>query len=156
MTKAEKYKVLISQIKQLISGEEDFTANLANISSAIHYTFNFHWTGFYLSKGSNLVLGPFQGLIACTRLAYGKGVCGKSFIEQKTVNVPDVHKFEGHIACSSLSNSEIVLPIFYNGNTVAVLDIDSENFNNFDFIDEQYLEEISNLISPLFTDYQAR
>lgn len=154
MSKIEKYSTLVSQIKSLITNETDFIANLSNITSAIHFTFNFHWTGFYFCKQSELVLGPFQGPVACTRLGFGKGVCGKAFLSGKTVNVPDVHKFEGHIACSSLSNSEIVVPIFCNNTTVAVLDIDSVNYNEFDKIDEEYLNRIATIICPLFCDIQ--
>ena len=139
MNKIEKYNTLISQINSLTAKETDFIANLSNITSAIHFTFNFHWTGFYFNKQNELVLGPFQGPVACTRLGFGKGVCGKAFLRGKTINVPDVHKFNGHIACSSLSNSEIVIPVFYNNTVVAVLDIDSINFNEFDKIDEAFI-----------------
>lgn len=150
MDKTEKYRNLINQINSLIDKEADFIANISNIASAIHYTFNFHWTGFYFSNGKELVLGPFQGPVACTRLQYNKGVCGTSFSTQKTLNIPDVHNFEGHIACSAYSNSEIVVPVFVNGKVIAVLDIDSTDYNCFDESDEKYLEIIVQNISRIF------
>ena len=149
-TKEEQYILLVKQVKGLISYETDFIANLANIAAAIHHTFPVLWTGFYLVKGKELVLGPFQGPIACTRITLGKGVCGTVWQERKPLIVPNVDKFPGHIACSSLSKSEIVIPLLDNNNEVVlVLDIDSEKTNYFDTIDERYLSEIvSALISP--------
>ncbi len=146
--KSEIYKSLVPQIKSLIEGENDLIANLANISAALKEAFGFWWVGFYIVKQegdsheSSLVLGPFQGPIACTRIAYGKGVCGTSWKESQTVIVPDVDQFPGHIACSSLSRSEIVVPIIRGGKVVAVLDIDSSELNTFDDIDRYYLEEL--------------
>ena len=148
--KSETYKSLIPQIKSLIEGECDSIANLANISAALKEAFGFWWVGFYIVRqdnnlhGSSLVLGPFQGPIACTRIAYGKGVCGTSWKESKTLVVPDVDQFPGHIACSSLSRSEIVVPVIREGIVVAVLDIDSSELNTFDDIDRHYLEELVN------------
>lgn len=148
--KAPLYDQLLLEVKGLITGEEDFIANLANISAAIHYRFDFWWTGFYFVKGKELVLGPFQGPVACTRIAFDKGVCGKAWAGKRTLVVPDVHLFPGHIACSAASNSEIVLPIFDKNNEVAlVLDIDSEHFNTFDETDQLYLEKICAIISDL-------
>ncbi|MDD2476530.1 MAG: GAF domain-containing protein [Dysgonamonadaceae bacterium] len=137
--KEEKYIALYPQICSLIEGEKDIIANMANISAALKETFNFFWVGFYLVKGTQLVLGPFQGPVACTRIAYGKGVCGTAWEENKTIIVPDVNNFPGHIACSSLSQSEIVIPIVSNNHVVAVLDVDSESLNCFDEIDQKYL-----------------
>ncbi|QES90843.1 GAF domain-containing protein [Rhizosphaericola mali] len=139
-TKEEQYKELLPQIFALIDGEEDVVANLANIAGALTQQFKWLWTGFYLVKKDELVLGPFQGPIACTRIRKGKGVCGKAWEEQKTFVVPDVNAFPGHIACSSASNSEIVVPIFKDGIVAGVLDIDSEDLNTFDTIDQKYLE----------------
>lgn len=147
--KSDVYKELIPQIKSLTAYEPDTIANLANIAAALKETFGFFWVGFYLVKRDIqdtskevLVLGPFQGPVACTRIAYGRGVCGTAWKEQKTLVVPDVEKFPGHIACSSLSKSEIVVPVFHNKTVVAVLDIDSDTLNSFDQIDAQYLEEM--------------
>ena len=142
MTKESTYQSLIPQIHSLVSGETDFIANMANIAAALHNTFHFWWTGFYLVKGDELVLGPFQGPIACTRIPFGKGVCGTAWLQNKTLIVPNVHEFPGHIACSSESKSEIVVPIRQNGDIIAVLDIDSKDFNSFDEIDRNYLEQI--------------
>lgn len=149
MTKEEQYQSLIPQIQSLVSGETDLIANMANIVAALHNTFHFWWTGFYLVKEkdqspmtSELVLGPFQGPIACTRIPYGKGVCGTAWQQNKTLIVPNVHEFPGHIACSSASKSEIVVPIRHNGEVIAVLDIDSADYNTFDRIDQTYLEQI--------------
>jgi len=142
MTKQETYQTLLPQIESLISGETDVIANMANIAAALHEAFGFWWTGFYRVEGQQLVLGPFQGPIACTRIPYGKGVCGTAWQRAETVIVPNVHEFAGHIACSSASNSEIVVPILHDGQVVAVLDIDSKDFNNFDEIDKKYLEKI--------------
>lgn len=143
MTKEEKYQELIPQIQSLIAGEPDLIANMANIAAALHNTFHFWWTGFYLVKGDELVLGPFQGPIACTRIPYNKGVCGTAWAQNRTLIVPNVHEFPGHIACSSESKSEIVVPIRRNSEIIAVLDIDSADYNTFDNIDQKYLEQIN-------------
>lgn len=147
--KKTQYQSLIPQIQSLVSGETDIIANMANIVAALHNTFHFWWTGFYLVKEKDkspitneLVLGPFQGPIACTRIPYGKGVCGTAWQQNKTLIVPNVHEFPGHIACSSASKSEIVVPIRHNGEVIAVLDIDSADYNTFDRIDQTYLEQI--------------
>lgn len=145
-SKEEQYQALIPQIKGLIEGENDLIANLANISAALKAQFNFFWVGFYLVKDNELVLGPFQGPIACTRIKKGKGVCGSSWERGETIIVEDVEKFTGHIACSALSKSEIVLPIFKDQEIIGVLDVDSENYSTFDQIDAQYLKEIVDLI----------
>ncbi len=146
-TKEEQYQSLIPQIKALIEGEEDLIANLANIVGALKEQFNFFWVGFYLVKKEELVLAPFQGPVACTRIKKGKGVCGISWAQQKTLIVPDVEKFPGHIACSSLSKSEIVVPVIKNAEVLAVLDVDSDRLNDFDENDKKYLEEIVALIN---------
>ena len=146
-TKEEQYQSLIPQIKALIAGEEDLVANLANIAAALKQQFNWLWVGFYLVKKDELVLGPFQGPVACTRIKKCRGVCGKSLELSATLIVPDVEKFDGHIACSSLSKSEIVLPFFDKENVVGVLDIDSIYLNTFDSTDQQYLEQIVRLLS---------
>ena len=146
MNKIEKYKLLYEQIKALINKENDIIANMANIAAIIHETFNFWWTGFYRVIDMELVLGPFQGPVACTRIAYGRGVCGTAWKEEKTIIVEDVHQFPGHIACSSASKSEIVVPIFKDNQVVAVLDIDSEKLATFDNIDKEWLEMIIDLI----------
>lgn len=145
-SKEEQYQALIPQIKGLIEGENDLIANLANISAALKAQFNFFWVGFYLVKDNELVLGPFQGPIACTRIKKGKGVCGSSWERGETIIVEDVEKFPGHIACSALSKSEIVLPIVKDQEIIGVLDVDSENYSTFDQIDAQYLKEIVDLI----------
>ena len=141
-TKAEQYQTLLPQIKALIECEPDLIANLANIAAALKEQFGWLWVGFYLVKNEELVLGPFQGPVACTRIKKGRGVCGTSWIQAKTLIVPDVEKFPGHIACSSLSKSEIVLPIIRNNTVVAVLDADSELADHYDETDQIYLEEI--------------
>jgi len=141
-TKESQYQSLLPQIKALIEGEDDLIANLANISAALKAQFNFFWVGFYLIKNEELVLGPFQGPIACTRIKKGKGVCGSAWAENKVLIVPDVEKFPGHIACSADSKSEIVLPFRCKGQVIGVLDIDSDMLNNFDDIDHQYLNEL--------------
>ncbi|MDR0661760.1 MAG: GAF domain-containing protein [Prevotellaceae bacterium] len=138
----ERYKNLLPQVKSLVEGENDVIANMANIAAAIKETFSFLWVGFYLVKNDELVLGPFQGPVACTRIKSGKGVCGTAWEQQKTLIVPDVNTFPGHIACSSRSFSEIVLPITKNGKTIGVLDIDSELLNDFSELDKHYLEQI--------------
>ncbi len=147
LSKADKYEQLLPQIEALISGESDLIANLANIASVLKYHFNFFWVGFYLFKDNELVLGPFQGPIACTRIKIGKGVCGTSFEKKETIIVPNVNEFAGHIACSSETQSEIVLSIIVNNEPVAVLDVDSEMLDHFDTIDQQYLEQLTLLIS---------
>ena len=140
--KKELYENLISQIKSLVEGEPDSIANMANISACLKDTFQFWWVGFYRVVGDELVLGPFQGPLACTRIKKGKGVCGRAWQKAETIVVPDVDAFPGHIACSSLSRSEIVVPIIKNGEIVAVLDIDSEKLATFDDVDRKYLEEL--------------
>lgn len=142
MSKEELYQTIIPQIQSLISGEPDLIARMANVAAVLHNTFHFWWTGFYLVKGDELVLGPFQGPVACTRIPYNKGVCGTAWAQAKTFIVPDVHDFHGHIACSSESKSEIVIPVRHNGDIIAVLDIDSAEYNSFDSIDQKYLEQI--------------
>lgn len=156
MTKEEKYQEVIPQINSLIAGETDLIANMANIVAVLHNTFHFWWTGFYTVKdiekssiinhkssiNQELVLGPFQGPTACTRIPYNKGVCGTAWAQNKTLIVPNVHEFPGHIACSSESKSEIVVPIRKDGEVIAVLDIDSADYNTFDAIDRKYLEQI--------------
>jgi L-methionine (R)-S-oxide reductase len=147
VSKEEQYRSLIPQIEALITGETDLIANLGNICAALKEQFKWLWVGFYLVKGDELVLGPFQGPVACTRIKIGRGVCGKAWQEQQTIIVPDVNEFPGHIACSSASVSEIVLPLFNDSNVVAVLDVDSEHEAHFDDIDEKYLTKILKLIS---------
>ena len=142
-TKAEKYDALLPQIKALLTGETDLVANLANVAAALKETFSFFWVGFYLVKEDCLVLGPFQGPVACTRILKGRGVCGTAWSEARTLVVPDVDAFPGHIACSSLSRSEIVVPLKRSTGTVwGVLDIDSEELDRFDEVDAAYLEQI--------------
>ena len=142
LSREEAYRELMPQIQSLIAGEADLIANLANVAAALNETFGFLWIGFYLQKDDELVLGPFQGPVACTRIKKGKGVCGTAWQEKHTVIVPDVEKFPGHIACSSRSKSEIVVPALKNGVVRLVLDIDSENLNDFDETDKIYLEKI--------------
>ncbi len=146
MTKQEKYQTLLPQIEALVAGESDAIANMANVAAVLHEAFGFWWTGFYRVEGQQLVLGPFQGPIACTRIPFGRGVCGAAWQRAETVIVPNVHEFAGHIACSSASNSEIVVPILHDGIVVAVLDIDSTDFNTFDEIDQLYLEQIVGIL----------
>lgn len=145
-TKEEKYKSVIPQIKALIDGEPDLVANLANIVAALMEQFRWLWVGFYLIKENQLVLAPFQGPVACTRIKKGRGVCGTSWEKAETVIVPDIEKFPGHIACSSKSRSEIVVPIIRNNKVRGVLDVDSEQLAAFDEADKQFLEEIVDLI----------
>ncbi len=145
-TKEEQYQALIPQIKGLLEGETDLIANLANIAAALKEQFKWLWVGFYLVKHDELVLGPFQGPVACTRIKRGRGVCGASWADQATLIVPDVEKFPGHIACSSLSRSEIVVPLFHQSMVVGLLDVDSEELNFFDEMDKKYLEEIVGLV----------
>ena len=147
LSKEEKYQQILPQIQALISGEKDRIANLANIAAILKYSFHFFWVGFYELKEDELVLGPFQGPLACTRIKIGKGVCGSSFAKKQTIIVPDVEKFEGHIACSSETKSEIVIPIIVEQKAVGVLDIDSELLNHFDQTDQSYLEKLATLIS---------
>src|SRR4051812_39088405 len=144
--KIAAYKSIIPQIKALVDGEPDQIANLANTVAALKEQFGWFWVGFYLVKGDELILGPFQGPVACTRIRKGRGVCGSSWEKAATLIVPDVEKFPGHIACSSLSKSEIVVPLIHENVVKAVLDVDSENYNQFDVTDQQYLEEIVRLI----------
>ena len=145
MNKTEKYQLLFEQIKALLNKENDEIANMANVAALIHETFKFWWTGFYRVIDNELVLGPFQGPVACTRIAYSKGVCGTSWKETQTIVVKNVHDFPGHIACSSASQSEIVVPIFKENQVVAVLDIDSEKLATFDDTDKEWLEKIVEL-----------
>jgi L-methionine (R)-S-oxide reductase len=145
-TKAHQYSSLLPQIKGLVNGEPDLIANLANITAALKEQFGWLWVGFYIVKNDELVLGPFQGPVACTRIKKGRGVCGSSWAQAKTLIVPDVEKFPGHIACSSLSKSEIVVPVIQHNQVVAVLDVDSSEYNQFDETDQQYLEEIIGLV----------
>jgi L-methionine (R)-S-oxide reductase len=145
-TKKEQYESLIPQIKALLDGETDLIANLANSVAALKEQFGWLWTGFYIVRDNELVLGPFQGPIACTRIKKGKGVCGTSWAEARTLIVPDVEKFPGHIACSSLSKSEIVVPVLKDKEVIAVLDADSEQPGHFDSTDQHYLEQIIQLI----------
>lgn len=145
-SRTEQYQFLLPQIKALLDGEADEIANLANTAAALKEQFGWLWVGFYLVKKDELVLGPFQGPVACTRIKKGRGVCGTSWEQGKTLIVPDVEKFPGHIACSSLSKSEIVVPIFKNGEVIGVFDADSTNLNEFTETDQQYLEEIIQLL----------
>jgi GAF domain-containing protein len=144
--KAERYKTLVPQLEALTFGEPDLIANLSNIAAALRQAMNFFWVGFYIVKNNELVLGPFQGPIACTRIAFGKGVCGACWKEKKTLIVPNVDEFPGHIACSSDSKSEIVLPAFKNGEVSLLLDVDSDRLNDFDETDQVYLSQVMNLI----------
>lgn len=152
-TKEEKYRALLPQIAAVVEGEPDLVANMANVASMIHETFGFWWTGFYRvgaavrSVGAEeLILGPFQGPLACVRIRINKGVCGTAWAQARTVIVPDVEAFPGHIACSSASRSEIVVPLLKNGMVIAVLDIDSAELNSFDAVDQQYLEEVARIL----------
>lgn len=145
-TKGEQYESLLSQTKALISGEDDHIANMANLCAVLKTQFEFFWVGFYLVKGNELVLGPFQGPVACTRIAKGKGVCGGAWQQAKTLIVPNVDEFPGHIACSSQSKSEIVVPVFRGSEVVAVLDVDSDTLGTFDEIDAQYLTKFVALL----------
>ena len=147
--KNERYATLIPQIKSLVEGEPDQIANLSNIVAALKQTMNFFWVGFYIVKDNQLVLGPFQGPIACTRINFGKGVCGASWKEKKTILVPNVDEFPGHIACSSASKSEIVLPAFKNNEVALVLDVDSDVLNDFDETDRVALEKVMRIIEGL-------
>ena len=144
--KEQKYALLYKQIASLVEGENDTIANMANVAAMIHFTFGFWWTGFYRVAGEELVLGPFQGPLACSRIKYGRGVCGTAWREQQTQVVPDVELFPGHIACSSMSRSEIVVPVWRGEEIVAVLDIDSEHLATFDEVDKEWLERIVALL----------
>jgi len=146
-TKQEQYEALLPQISGLLEGEPDLVANLANVAAALKEQFNWLWVGFYLVKKDELVLAPFQGPVACTRIKKGKGVCGNSWAQAKTLIVPDVEKFPGHIACSSASRSEIVIPVMHKDEVVGVLDVDSKELNAFDTVDQVYLEQIVSLIN---------
>ncbi len=148
-SKTDKYNTVIPQIRALVDGEPNLIANLANIAAALRQTFNWFWTGFYLVDGDQLVLGPFQGDIACTRINLGKGVCGTSWQDKKTLIVANVEEFPGHIACSALSKSEIVVPIIKDDKVLMVLDVDSSNFDDFDTIDKKNLEEVAAIIIDL-------
>jgi L-methionine (R)-S-oxide reductase len=147
--KQERYDILVPQIEALTAPETDLIANLSNIAAALHYGMGFFWVGFYLAKRDELVLGPFQGPIACTRIRKGKGVCGTSFAEKRVVIVPDVEKFPGHIACSSESKSEIVLPAFKNGEVALILDVDSDRLDDFDEVDKKNLLIVMKLIENM-------
>jgi len=150
-TKEEIYQALLPQVEALISGEQDLVANLANIAAALREAFGFFWVGFYMVQGQELVLGPFQGPIACTRIAYGRGVCGTAWKEQKTQLVPDVEAFPGHIACSSASKSEIVVPAFQDCEVFLVLDVDSDQLDDFDGVDQRYLEALMGMLEETRT-----
>ena len=145
-SKEEQYQSLIPQLKGLLEGETDDVANMANMVAALKEQFGWFWVGFYMVKNEELVLAPFQGPVACTRIKKGRGVCGTSWEKAQTLLVPDVEKFPGHIACSSLSKSEIVVPLIRNGIVVGVLDVDSDAYNQFDETDKIYLEQIVNLL----------
>jgi len=144
--KTEQYESLLTQLRAIVEGEPDLIANLANITAALKEQFGWLWVGFYLVKGEELVLGPFQGPVACTRISKGRGVCGSSWAQAKTLIVPDVEKFPGHIACSSLSRSEIVVPMIRNNEVVAILDVDSSEYDQFDSTDQEWLERITGLV----------
>ena len=146
--KEEKYRQLLPIAQSLMQGEEDLIARMANLAALLHHEFSFWWTGFYRTEGSSqLILGPFQGPLACTRIDYGRGVCGTSWAERRTIIVPDVEQFPGHIACSSESRSEIVVPVWQHDEIVAVLDIDSRELGTFDQTDQEYLEQIVKLLA---------
>src|SRR6059058_2478371 len=149
-TQDEMYEALLPQVKGLLEGETDLVANLANVAAALKEQFGWFWVGFYLVKEDELVLGPFQGPVACTRIKKGRGVCGTSWQESKTLIVPDVEKFPGHIACSSSSRSEIVIPVIKGEKVIAVLDVDSEKYNLFDETDKHYLEKIVKYLTGYF------
>lgn len=145
-TKQERYEALLPQIKSVVEDEKDLIANMANVAAMLHETFGFWWTGFYRVEGEELVLGPFQGPMACTRIRKGRGVCGTAWAKEATQVVPDVELFLGHIACSSASRSEIVVPVFLEGKVIAVLDIDSDRLSTFDETDRLYLEQIVQIL----------
>lgn len=145
-SKADTYQSVLPQVQSLLAGEEDMIAKMSNVTALLHEAFGFWWTGFYRVLGNELVLGPFQGPIACTRIPFGRGVCGTAWQRAETVIVPNVHQFAGHIACSSASKSEIVVPVIRDGEVVAVLDIDSAEYDTFDETDQQYLEQITQML----------
>lgn len=147
--KAERYRVMIPQVESLVRGEADLIANLANIAAALRETMNFFWVGFYLVKGDELVLGPFQGPVACTRIRFGQGVCGASWKSKEMILVPDVNEFPGHIACSSLARSEMVFPAIKNGEVVLIMDIDSDKIDDFDETDSSALAQIVKIIEQI-------
>lgn len=147
--KSERYQTLLPQLEAMVEGEEDLIANLANVVAALKQTMNFFWVGFYFVKGEQLVLGPFQGPIACTRIGFGKGVCGTAWRDEKTIVVPNVDEFPGHIACSSAARSEIVLPAFKNNKVALILDVDSDQLNSFDADDENFLGQIMRIVEKL-------
>ena len=147
MNKTNKYQELYRMVESVVNGESDQIANMANTAALVHETFGFWWTGFYIVKGEQLVLGPFQGPVACTRIPFGKGVCGTSWKRKESVVVPDVEEFPGHIACSSLSRSEIVVPVIQNSEVTAVIDIDSKELDTFDDTDRIWLEKIGTLFA---------
>ena len=149
MSKQDDYKLLLSQVKAMVKGESDAVANMANVAALIQETFRFWWTGFYRVIGEQLVLGPFQGPVACTRIGFGKGVCGTAWKEKKTIVVEDVEQFPGHIACSSESKSEIVVPLLKDGEVIGVLDIDSEHLATFDDTDKEWLEQIAEVLASV-------
>ena len=148
-TREEVYQHLLPQIRSLVSGEPNLVANLANITAALREGLSFFWVGFYLVEVQELVLGPFQGPVACTRIAYGKGVCGQAWAEKRTIVVPNVHEFPGHIACSAASQSEIVVPVMKNGEVVLVLDVDSDQLHGFNEVDERYLGELTHFMEEI-------
>lgn len=150
LSKQEQYAALLPQVEALLHGEPNLMANAANMVAALKQAFNFFWVGFYFVDGDELVLGPFQGPVACTRINYGKGVCGAAWQQAKTIVVPNVDEFPGHIACSSLSKSEIVVPVIIDGKVVAVLDVDSDALNDFDATDVDYLEKTVQFLIPSF------
>ncbi|MBK0404175.1 GAF domain-containing protein [Adhaeribacter sp. BT258] len=149
-TKAEKYEQLLPQLEALTSGETDLIANLSNTMAALKEVFGFFWVGAYLTKDNQLILGPFQGPVACTRIAFNRGVCGAAYTQKATILVPDVEAFPGHIACSSASKSEIVVPVFKNSEVVMVLDVDSDQLNDFDETDKVYLEKLAKIMTAWF------
>lgn len=146
MDKAEKYRLVTRQIELMVEDTPDDVALMANVASLLHFEFGFWWTGFYRVRGENLILGPFQGPVACIRIPFGKGVCGTAWKQRETIVVPDVEKFPGHIACSSESRSEIVVPVYHNNEITAVIDIDSREYNTFDEADAAALERIASLL----------
>lgn len=147
--KAERYNSLLPQLESLVAGEDDLIANLSNIAAALKQSMNFFWVGFYIVKERQLVLGPFQGPVACTRICFGKGVCGTAWEEKKTIVVPNVDEFPGHIACSSASRSEIVLPAFKNDEVALVLDVDSDKLNDFNGQDEEGLTQVIKIVERI-------
>lgn len=149
-SKDDRYELVLKQLQGILEGESDLTANLANTSAILKDAFNWWWIGFYIVRGEELILGPFQGPVACTRIQYGKGVCGSAWEKNETIIVEDVHQFPGHIACSAISNSEIVVPVRKNGVCVAVLDADSEHFSHFDETDRLFLEKICSSLANFF------